>query len=82
MGMATLKNKASVDITYTLNWESGLSENDVIKPNEEVEINCGDQKAVICHRSDGGVYGDCPINSRTIKEDDSYSLLENGEYEN
>ena len=82
MGLAILKNVSNVDVTYTLEWESGLSENDVIKPNEKVEINCGDQKAIICHRSDGGIYGVCPIDSRTLESDDEYFLLENGEYQN
>jgi len=81
MGIAILKNKSNVDITYTLNWESGLLQNDVIKPNEVVEINCGDEKATICHRSDGGAYGICPVNSRNIESGDKYFLLENGEYQ-
>jgi hypothetical protein len=52
-----------------------------LKASEEIEINCGDDSAVICHRSDGGIYGICPIDSRTIQSDDYFVLLEDGEYE-
>lgn len=82
MGLGKLKNNSTVMITYTLEWENGLTENDVLQPKEEVEINCGDEKAKLCHRSDGGIYGACPANSKTFEAEDYYLLLEDGEYEN
>ena len=82
MAIGTLKNNSDVDINITIIWSNGGHKNDVIKPGEEVEIQCGDDIATLCHRSDGGTYGECPINSRTFQADDYYILLENGQYGN
>lgn len=82
MATGTLKNKSNVDINVSLNWETGGLKNDVIKPDEEVEIECADDIAILCHRSDGGTYGICPNGSRTFQAGDYYILLENGQYEN
>ncbi len=82
MAIGTLKNNSNVDINITLNWNTGGWKNDVIKSGEVVEIECGDNIATICHRSDGGTYSECPIGSRTFRAGDYYILLKNGQYGN
>ncbi|QFG52719.1 hypothetical protein [Chryseobacterium sp.] len=82
MATGTLKNNSNVDISISINWSTGGIKNDIIKPAEEIEIECGDDIAILCHRSDGGTYGICPTDSRTFQAGDYYKLLEDGEYEN
>ncbi|OJX33639.1 MAG: hypothetical protein BGO86_15925 [Chryseobacterium sp. 36-9] len=81
MATGTLKNNSNVDINISLNWSNGGLKNDVLKPDEEVEIECGEDTAILCHRSDGGTYGICPLGSRTFQAGDYYILLANGQYD-
>jgi hypothetical protein len=76
---AEFENNTDKRINLHLDWDSGGSFNTTIQPGEVAQVTgFNGRTAVVCHRSDGGSYTNCPAGSPTAKPGDYFPLEEDG----
>lgn len=75
-------NMTDYRIVLTLDWigTAGAVKYVTIQPGEEAEINFSGGKARICHKSDGGRYDVCPLDSPIAEGGQAYNLEQDGEF--
>jgi hypothetical protein len=77
---AEFENNTDKNINLHLDWDNGsASFNTTIKAGEVASVSgFNGGTARICHRSDGGMYTNCPANSPVAKAGDYFFLEEGG----